>query len=102
MEYICGQKAKELLMSAPRVSVCVPTFNYARFLPDCIESVLQQTMTDWELVITDDCSTDGTDVIVDRYAKADPRIRYIRNEQRLGMSSNLKRACDLGRGEYLK
>jgi len=89
-------------MNAPRVSVCVPTFNYARFLPDCIESVLQQTMADWELVITDDCSTDGTDTIVERYAKADPRVRYIRNEQRLGMSANLKRACDLGRGEYLK
>jgi len=89
-------------MNAPRVSVCVPTFNYTRFLPDCIESVLQQTMADWELVITDDCSTDGTETIVERYAKADPRIHYIRNEQRLGMSANLRRACDLGRGEYLK
>ena len=42
--------------SAPLVSVCVPTYNYGRFLPDCIESVLDQTLLDWELVITDDAA----------------------------------------------
>ena len=86
----------------PLVSVCVPTYNYARFLPDCIESVLQQTFTDWELVIADDCSDDGTSAIVLRYAESDSRIRYIRNEQRLGMNANLGRAAHSGRGRYLK
>lgn len=86
----------------PLISVCVPTYNYGRFLPDCIESVLAQTFTDWELVISDDCSTDNTADIVGEYAKADDRIRYVRNERRLGMNGNIKRAAEAGAGKYLK
>lgn len=86
----------------PLVSVCVPTYNYARFLPDCIESVLGQTFTDWELVICDDCSLDETSEVVHRYARKDSRIRYVKNSQRRGMNPNLKWAADLGRGRYLK
>lgn len=86
----------------PRISVCVTTYNYASFLPDCVESVLQQTFNDWELIVCDDCSTDETQVLMERYANADPRIRYIRNVKRLGMSANLKYAADLGTGKYLK
>ena len=51
-------------MQTPLVSVCVPTYNYGRFLPDCIESVQKQTFSDWELLITDDCSTDRTEEVV--------------------------------------
>jgi glycosyltransferase involved in cell wall biosynthesis len=89
-------------MQTPLVSVCVPSYNYGRFLPDCIESVQKQTFSDWELVITDDCSTDRTEDVVRTYAAEDPRIRYICNERRLGMNPNLKRAADSGRGRYLK
>jgi glycosyltransferase involved in cell wall biosynthesis len=90
------------MASMPLVSVCVPSYNYGRFLPDCIESVLDQTHSDWELVITDDCSADSTEEIVNRYAAMDPRIRYQRNAQRLGMNANLKRAAEFARGRYLK
>lgn len=88
--------------SLPTVSVCVPTFNYGRFLPDCIESVQAQTFEDWELVVVNDCSTDDTDDVVRRYAASDRRIRYHVNERRLGMSANLKHAADLGTGQFLK
>lgn len=91
-----------MMTHIPLVSVCVPTYNYARFLPDCIESVLQQTLSDWELVIVDDASTDQTEEIAGRYAAADKRIRYLRNPVRLGMNANLKRAAESGRGRYLK
>ena len=84
------------------VSVSVPTYNYARFLSQCIESVLSQTFTDWELVLCDDNSTDDTNEIATWYAEKDSRIRYINNEIRLGMSANLKRAADLARGRYIK
>jgi glycosyltransferase involved in cell wall biosynthesis len=87
---------------SPLVSVCVPTYNYGRFLPDCIESVGQQTLSDWELIITDDCSSDDTEELVSRYAAADSRIRYIRNPVRLGMNANLKRAAESGKGRYRK
>ena len=91
-----------MIQERPLISVCVPTYNYARFLPDCIESVLQQTFSDWELVITDDCSNDGTAKLVARYAERDSRIRCIINERRLGMHGNLQRAAELGKGRYLK
>jgi glycosyltransferase involved in cell wall biosynthesis len=87
---------------APLVSVCVPTYNYARFLPDCIESVLEQTLTDWELIVCDDGSTDDTAEVVRRYADHDPRIRYVRNATRLGMNGNIQHTINLGRGRYLK
>ena len=84
----------------PSISICVTTYNYARFLPDCVESVLQQTFADWELIVCDDCSTDETQHLMEQYV--DPRIRHVRNSERLGMSANLKLAADLGRGRYLK
>lgn len=87
---------------APTVSVCVPTYNYGRFLTDCIESVLQQDYGDFELIITDDASTDGTASLVSRYAAEDPRVRLVENPRRLGMNGNIKHAADLARGRYIK
>lgn len=86
----------------PLVSVCVPSYNYGRFLSDCIRSVQEQTLPDWELLICDDCSTDGTKEIVERYVAEDERVRYIRNECRLGMNANLSRVAQQARGKYLK
>lgn len=90
------------MSTTPLVSVCVPTYNYGRFLNDCIESVLAQTFSEWELIVCDDCSTDNTAEIVQAFAQRDSRIRYFRNEQRLGMNANLKRVAEFGRARYLK
>ncbi|NJN67962.1 MAG: glycosyltransferase [Chloroflexaceae bacterium] len=65
---------------APRVSILMAVYNRARFLPDAVESVLAQEMTDWELIISDNVSTDGTTEIAQRYAQRDQRIRYFRND----------------------
>jgi glycosyltransferase involved in cell wall biosynthesis len=89
-------------VAEPNVSVCVPSYNYARFLPDCIESVLQQTHRDFELIVVDDASTDETEALVRRYASLDPRVRYERNPERLGMNGNLKHSADLASGRYIK
>jgi glycosyltransferase involved in cell wall biosynthesis len=89
------------MSETPLVSVCVPTYNYGRFIRQCIESVLAQTYSNWELIICDDCSTDDTAEIVRAYAE-DPRIRYVKSEVRLGMNANIKRAAEYGRGKYLK
>ena len=86
----------------PTFSVCVPTYNYGRFMTDTIESVLQQDLEDFELIITDDASTDGTRELVESYAADDKRVRYVLNEKRLGMNGNIKRAADLARGRYIK
>lgn len=88
--------------AVPRVSVILPTYNYARFLPQAVESVLAQTFADWELVIVDDCSTDETPALAAEYAARDPRIRSVRNERNRGMNGNLRHAAAQGRGTYLK
>ena len=83
----------------PKVSIVLPTYNGARYLKSSVESCLNQTHKNIELVIVDDCSTDETPDIVRSYN--DPRIRYVRNEtnQRLPRSLNIGFA--LATGDYL-
>lgn len=83
----------------PRVSVCVPTYNYGRFLGEAIESVLAQTMPDWELVVSDNASTDETADVVRRYA--DARIRYFRADVTVPMLENFNRSLGWARGEHV-
>ncbi|MGL5083222.1 MAG: glycosyltransferase family 2 protein [Microcoleaceae cyanobacterium] len=66
----------------PKVSICIPTFNRVQLLPLAIESVLQQTEPDWELLVCDDGSNDRTAALMSQYT--DPRIRYIRHPQNNG------------------
>jgi glycosyltransferase involved in cell wall biosynthesis len=65
----------EAKKASPFVSIVTPVFNGERYLAECIESVLEQTFTDWEYVVVDNQSVDATPRIVERYARADPRIR---------------------------
>jgi glycosyltransferase involved in cell wall biosynthesis len=88
------------MVAVPKVSVLIPTYNYARFLPDAIESVLNQTFTDFELIIVDNDSSDETDNVVNRYI-TDKRVRYYKNYIR-GMASNWNQCIDYARGTYLK
>ena len=72
----------------PRLSVTVLNYNYARYLPSCIESILEQTFADFELVIIDDCSTDDSEEILRKYA-GDRRVRIIRHESNRGYVASL-------------
>jgi len=85
----------------PKVSVCVPTYNYARYLSACIESVLAQSFGDFELVVIDDCSSDGTTEVMRRYL-GDERVRYRTNPVNLGMVGNWNRCLSEATGEYVK
>jgi glycosyltransferase involved in cell wall biosynthesis len=93
---------KDLLMAPPKLSVLIPTYNQARFLPEAIESVLTQDFTDFELLIAVDCSTDNSAEIVTHYAATDPRIRPHFHDRRLGMIPNWNWCLANSRGEYLK
>jgi len=86
----------------PRISVCLDLFNYARFLPEAIESVLGQTRGDFELIIGDDRSTDDSFAVAERYAARDGRILLRRNERNLGMVGNRNACLRLTRGDYVK
>ena len=86
----------------PKVSVCIPTYNYARFLPEAIESILNQNFTDFELLIIDDCSKDNTAEVVQRYAAKDARIRFSVNSPNIGMVNNWNLCLREARGEFIK
>jgi len=71
------------------VSVVLTTYNRASLLRETLESILKQSYGDFELIISDDCSTDNTESICREYSQRDPRIQYYRNENNLDMPGNL-------------
>lgn len=86
--------------TSPTVSVCIPTYKGAATIGAAIESVLGQTLADFELIVIDDGSPDETRAIVDRYA--DRRLVYRRNDRNLGPQGNWNRCLELARGKYFK
>ncbi|NML18993.1 glycosyltransferase family 2 protein [Azohydromonas caseinilytica] len=86
-------------MSNPKVSFVVPCYKLAGFLPTCINSILRQSYTDFEILIMDDCSPDNTGEVAQSFS--DPRIRYIRNDPNLGHLRNYNRGIELSRGAYI-
>jgi glycosyltransferase involved in cell wall biosynthesis len=89
-------------MSDPKVSVCVDSFNYGRFLPEAIESVLEQTFRDFEIVIAEDCSTDNSLALAETYAAKDKRVRVQVAPTNRGMVKNRNACLALARGEFVK
>lgn len=86
----------------PKVSIGLPVFNGEKYVGAAIESMLEQTFTDFELVISDNASTDRTESICRAWADRDPRIRYFRNDRNVGASANYTRVFERSRGEYFK
>ena len=85
--------------TAPLVSVLVAVHDGEPFVRTALLSVLRQTVSDLELVVVDDCSSDGTGSTL--AALADPRVRVLRNEAQLGLAASLNRALDEARGRYV-
>lgn len=83
------------------ISVVLPTYNGARYLRESIESVLRQTVEDWELIVVDDCSTDDSRAIAEAYAAKDARIRVLHNEKNSKLPHSLNVGFHEARGEYL-
>jgi len=90
------------MMEEPGVSVCLDSFNYSRFLPEAITSVLDQTFEDFELVIADDCSTDDSVEIAQSFARKDSRVRVHVASTNQGMVVNRNVCLNLARGKYVK
>ena len=86
-------------MNAPAVSVILPAYNCEKFIGKAIESVLQQTFSDFELIIINDGSTDKTEFAI--LAFADPRIVYIKNQTNKGLVFTLNKGIDLANGKYI-
>ena len=87
---------------APRLSVGLPVYNSESYLAQSIESLLGQTYEDFELIISDNASTDGTADICKRYAEQDSRIRYVRQPRNIGLAPNHNFVFAESRGELFK
>lgn len=83
----------------PKVTVLMPVYNAERYLRDAIDSILAQSFTDFELLIINDGSTDGSVEIIASFS--DPRIRVVHNNRNLGLVATLNKGIDLARGNYI-
>jgi glycosyltransferase involved in cell wall biosynthesis len=84
------------------VSICIPTYNGDKYLKECLDSVLAQTFSDFEVLIVDDRSSDETVNIAKEYADRDRRIQVRINERNLGLVGNWNRCVELAQGEWIK
>jgi glycosyltransferase involved in cell wall biosynthesis len=91
-----------MLGHEPRVGVGMPVYNGADFIASAIESILDQTFEDFELLICDNASVDDTEEICRTYERKDERVRYVRNRWNIGGGPNANRVMELSRGEFFK
>ena len=91
--------AKNIKSEGPLISVILPSYNVKAYLAQSIESILQQSFTDFELILIDNASTDGSDQILKSFT--DPRIRLYINESNIGYTRSLNRGLSLARGRYI-
>ena len=87
---------------SPRVTICIPVRNGEKYLRRCIDSILAQTFSDFELIVCDNASTDATPEICQAYVARDARIRYRRHDRNIGPAGNFNCGVYLARGEYFR
>lgn len=85
----------------PEISVILPTYNGEKYIKPAIESIINQTYADWELIIVDDCSTDNTPAIIKEYAENDMRIRVVSNKVNQKLPKSLNIGFHIARGNFL-
>ena len=89
------------MQKTPRVSVIMPAYNVEKYVGEAIESILNQTFTDFEFIIINDGSTDDTAKIINKYAQKDNRIRFINRVDNRGFIASLNECLDVARGEFI-
>ena len=83
------------------ISVIIPVYNVGPYIGPCIESLKKQSFRDLEFIFVDDCSTDNSAVIIEDFARTDPRVRIIRNTENLGSGPSRNRGIEAAKGAYL-
>lgn len=89
-------------MTTPLLSIGLPVYNRAKLLRASVDSLLDQSFKDFDLIITDNASTDETETVCREYAQRDRRIRYYRNPSNIGAPCNFNRTFELSRTKYFK
>src|ERR1700712_3027136 len=90
------------MTSSPLLSIGLFVYNGEPFLQETLDSILAQNFRDFELIISDNASSDATQQICESYAAADARIRYFRNQMNMGAGWNIRRVFSLATGKYFK
>ena len=85
----------------PKVSVIVPVYNAEKHLDECIDSIVNQTLKDIEIICIDDCSTDNSYLILKEWAKKDKRIKVLRNKYNRGTGATINYGIRMADGEYI-
>ncbi len=88
--------------TAPRLTIALPVYNGEEYVAESLEALLGQSFTDFELIISDNASTDGTGDICRRYQQQDSRVRYFRQERNIGLAPNVNFIFGQARGELYK
>ncbi|MBL4898779.1 MAG: glycosyltransferase family 2 protein [Colwellia sp.] len=91
-----------MINETPLLSIGMPAYNSEKDICASLDAILDQSFDDFELIISDNASTDGTQAICETYAAKDSRIRYIRNKANVGASDNYNRVFTAARGKYFK
>lgn len=84
-----------------KVSVIIPVYNAARYLPQCLDSLLAQTLKEIEIILIDDCSDDDSGTICKQYARRDSRFRVIHNSRNMRQGPSRNTGIEMARGEYI-
>lgn len=95
-----SSKKSQFTQNTPLVSIGMPVFNSEATIKSAIDSILRQTLVDFELIISDNCSTDSTSAICQEYSNKDSRIIYVRQSENIGMARNFKFVFDQGKCQY--
>src|SRR5256885_1918015 len=90
------------MTAVPRLTIGLPVYNGANYLAESLEALLGQSYEDFELIISDNASTDGTADICRRYEKQDSRIRYVRQPHNIGLAPNHNFTVEQAKGELFK
>lgn len=85
----------------PRLTLIVPAYNVQGYVRECLDSVLRQDFTDFEVVAVDDCSPDGSGAILDEYAERDPRVRVLHMNENVGLGHARNAGIEQATGDYL-
>ena len=89
------------MAKTPEISLIMSVYNGEDYLEEAIDSVLKQTFTEWELIVINDCSTDSTEKILEKFASMDERVKVYPNEVNLRLPSSLNKAMTFAQGKYI-
>jgi glycosyltransferase involved in cell wall biosynthesis len=88
-------------LDVPKLSVVMCNYNHAQYLPEAIDAIMSQSYNDFELIIIEDCSKDGSRELLERYSKTDSRIKVLHNEVNIGVLGSANKGLGQAKGEFI-